>query len=46
MKSKGVSEPRVFISGRAALRELVFYLLNKRFLVPLRHIITADPLTF
>jgi len=33
--SKGVSEPRVFISGRVALGDLVFTCQNKRSLAPI-----------
>jgi hypothetical protein len=32
--SKGVSEPRVLISGRVALRDLVFTLLRRKVLRP------------
>src|SRR5690242_9618182 len=41
--SKGVSEPRVFISGRVALRDLVFTCQNKRSLAPIRALKTARP---
>jgi hypothetical protein len=32
----GVSESRVFISGRVSLRDIVFTCQNKRFLDPIR----------
>jgi hypothetical protein len=41
--SKGVSEARAFISGRVALRDLVFTCQNKRSLAPIRALKMARP---
>jgi hypothetical protein len=42
--SKGVKRARVFVSGRVALRDLVFYgVKNKRSLDPIRSLKKARP---